>query len=202
MPRGTRTPPSRCWYCHSAATPFSHADPEARHHHCAGCHTQLPYLQPAARRNGLPRLAQGPGLFPEHRAGLRRPYRPVPELLPHAAAGVDKSPASCVWPGCSSGLSKHPSRRTGAAGASPVPGEGTANAVIAAVGEFLRFGATHGWVPTTTTALLSEPKLLRFTPPGYDTGVLSKQRQVHVAAFRFKIAEPGYEDLSDEQIRG
>lgn len=80
--------------------------------------------------------------------------------------------------------------------------KGTANAVIAAVGEFLRFGATQGWVPTTTTALLSQPKLLRFTPPGYDTGESNKQRQVHVAAFRFKIAEPGYEDLSDEQIRG
>ncbi|KOV20770.1 hypothetical protein ADK58_33505 [Streptomyces sp. XY152] len=45
----------------------------------------------------------------------------------------------------------------------------TANAVVTAVAEFLRFGATHGWVPASTTALLSEPKLLRFTPPGYDT---------------------------------
>ncbi|WP_141754349.1 hypothetical protein [Streptomyces agglomeratus] len=33
----------------------------------------------------------------------------------------------------------------------------TANAVMTVVAEFLRFGATHGWVPAATTALLSEP---------------------------------------------
>jgi integrase len=73
---------------------------------------------------------------------------------------------------------------------------------MAVVGEFLRFGAVHGWVPATTTALLSQPKLLRFTPPGYDTGESGRQRQVEAAAFRFKVTEPGYEDLSGEQIRG
>ncbi|MFE4254258.1 tyrosine-type recombinase/integrase [Streptomyces sp. NPDC056910] len=69
------------------------------------------------------------------------------------------------------------------------------------VGEFLRFGAAQGWVAVTTTALLSEPKQLCFIPPGYDTGEWGKSRQVQRAAFRFKITEPGYEDLSDEQIR-
>ncbi|MFB7225567.1 hypothetical protein [Streptomyces sp. NPDC056227] len=78
---------------------------------------------------------------------------------------------------------------------------GTANAVMTVVAEFLRFGATHGWVPATTTALLSEPKLLRFTPPGYDTGEFGQRHDVQAASFRFRIAEPGYEDLSDEQIR-
>ncbi|MFE7394547.1 tyrosine-type recombinase/integrase [Streptomyces sp. NPDC057582] len=78
---------------------------------------------------------------------------------------------------------------------------GTANAVMTVVAEFLCFGATHGWVPATTTALLSEPKLLRFTPPGYDTGEFGHRREVRAASFRFRIAEPGYEDLSDEQIR-
>ncbi|MFE2094997.1 hypothetical protein [Streptomyces sp. NPDC059460] len=34
------------------------------------------------------------------------------------------------------------------------------------VGEFLRFGAAHGWVPAGTARLLSPPKLLRFTTPG------------------------------------
>lgn len=69
------------------------------------------------------------------------------------------------------------------------------------VGEFLRFGAVQDWVPTATTTLLSEPKLLRFTPPGYDTGERGQLRQARTAAFRFKVAEPGYEDLSPEQIR-
>ncbi|MFI0901589.1 tyrosine-type recombinase/integrase [Streptomyces sp. NPDC020983] len=89
----------------------------------------------------------------------------------------------------------------------PVPGaarfrsRGSANAVMTTVGEFLRFGAAHGWVPAATAGLLSEPKLLRFTPPGYDTGESGRLRQVRAATFRFKIAEPGYEDLDPEQIR-
>ncbi|MGW0868987.1 tyrosine-type recombinase/integrase [Streptomyces sp. NPDC002740] len=78
---------------------------------------------------------------------------------------------------------------------------GTANAVMTVVGEFLRFAAVHGWVPADTTALLSQPKLLRFTPPGFDTGESGQRRQVEAAVFRFKVTEPGYEDLSDEQIR-
>ncbi|MFD0319379.1 tyrosine-type recombinase/integrase [Streptomyces flavalbus] len=69
------------------------------------------------------------------------------------------------------------------------------------MGEFLRFGAAHGWVPADTAGLLSQPKLLRFTPPGFDTGESGRRRQVEAAVFRFKVTEPGYEDLSDEQIR-
>ncbi|MER6431925.1 tyrosine-type recombinase/integrase [Streptomyces sp900105245] len=69
------------------------------------------------------------------------------------------------------------------------------------MGEFLRFGAAHGWVPAATTALLSEPKVLHCAPPGYDGGESGQLRQVRAAAFRFKITEPGYEDLSPEQIR-
>ncbi len=79
--------------------------------------------------------------------------------------------------------------------------QGTANAVMTAVGEFLRFGAAHDWVPAATAELLSEPKLLRFAPPGYDCGESGQLRQVRAAAFRFKITEPGFEDLSSEQIR-
>lgn len=78
---------------------------------------------------------------------------------------------------------------------------GTANAIMTVVGEFLRFGAVHGWVPAETTALLSQPKLLRFIPPGFDTGESDQRRYVEAAAFRFKVTEPGYEDLSGEQIR-
>ncbi|MFJ9551955.1 tyrosine-type recombinase/integrase [Streptomyces erythrochromogenes] len=76
-----------------------------------------------------------------------------------------------------------------------------ANAVMTAVAEFLRFGHAHGWVPASTTGLLAEPKLLRFSPPGYDTGEPGRRLEVQAAAFRFRINEPGYEDLSDEQIR-
>lgn len=78
---------------------------------------------------------------------------------------------------------------------------GTANAIMTVVGEFLRFGAAHGWVPADTAGLLSQPKLLRFTPSGFDTGESGQRLQVEAAAFRFQITEPGYEDLSDDQIR-
>ncbi|MEY9809747.1 transposase [Streptomyces albogriseolus] len=79
--------------------------------------------------------------------------------------------------------------------------QGTANAVLTVVGEFLRFAAVHGWVRAETTALLSQPKLLRFIPPGFDTGESGRRRPVEAAVFRFKVTEPGYEDLSGEQIR-
>ncbi len=45
------------------------------------------------------------------------------------------------------------------------------------VGELLRFGTVHGWVPPETE-LLTQPKLLRLTPSGYDTG-LSACRPLH-----------------------
>ncbi|MEV6886212.1 hypothetical protein [Streptomyces sp. NPDC051135] len=69
------------------------------------------------------------------------------------------------------------------------------------MGEFLRFGAAHDWVPAATAGLLSEPKLLRSVPPGYDCGESGQLRQVRAAAFRFKITEPDFEEFSPEQIR-
>ncbi|WP_159007472.1 hypothetical protein [Streptomyces sp. NRRL S-813] len=73
---------------------------------------------------------------------------------------------------------------------------GTANAVMTVVGEFLRFGALQGWVASQTTDLLAQPRLLRFTPPGYDVGERGQHRQVRAAAFRFKTAHPGYQGAS------
>jgi len=78
---------------------------------------------------------------------------------------------------------------------------GTANAVMTVVGELLRFGALHGWVSSQTTDLLAQPKLLRFTPPGYDVGERGQYRHIQAAAFRFKTVQAGYEDLSPAQIR-
>ncbi|MET8102256.1 tyrosine-type recombinase/integrase [Streptomyces sp. NPDC005236] len=78
---------------------------------------------------------------------------------------------------------------------------GTANAVMTVVGEFLRFGAARGQVPSETIDLLARPRLLRFAPPGYDVGEQGQFRQVQEAAFRFKAVQPGFEDLSPAQIR-
>ena len=78
--------------------------------------------------------------------------------------------------------------------------EGSANAVITAVCEFLRFGAAHGWVPRHTVVMLATPKYLKHLPPGYDPGEQDQFRTVSAAAFRFRVAEPGYETLAVEQV--
>lgn len=78
---------------------------------------------------------------------------------------------------------------------------GTANAVMIVVAEFLRFGALHGWVDPSVVAVLSQPKFLRYLPPGYEAGENGQWRQVQAAAFRFRVAEPGFQDLTPQQIR-
>ena len=78
--------------------------------------------------------------------------------------------------------------------------QGTANAVMTVVSSFLRFGAAHGWVAPATVALLSEPKTLAYLPPGYDPGEDGQWRTVDKASFRFALTDPGYQDLSPEQI--
>jgi len=78
---------------------------------------------------------------------------------------------------------------------------GSANAVMTVVGEFLRFGSLHGFVPAGTAELLARPALLRFTPPGLDRGESGHQPLVRAASFRFRTTEPGYQDLDPEQVR-
>ncbi|MFJ9847577.1 tyrosine-type recombinase/integrase, partial [Kitasatospora sp. NPDC101155] len=78
---------------------------------------------------------------------------------------------------------------------------GTANAVMTAVADFLRFGRLHGWVQAETAELLSEPKLLRFLPAGCDAGEGETALEVQVSRFRFKTADPGFEVLDSDQIQ-
>lgn len=78
--------------------------------------------------------------------------------------------------------------------------QSTANTVMTVVSAFLRFGAAHGWVAPETVALLSEPKRLFHLPPGYDPGENGRFRTVETASFRFALTDPGFEDLSPEQI--
>jgi integrase/recombinase XerD len=49
--------------------------------------------------------------------------------------------------------------------------------------------------------MLSEPRYLRYLPPGYDPGEDNQFRVVQGRTLRFAVAEPGYETLTDEQIR-
>ena len=62
----------------------------------------------------------------------------------------------------------------------------TANAIFTAVCEFLRFGATRGWVPTALAEDLHYPKFLRYGPPGYDWGENQQFRNVRVRTMRLR----------------
>jgi integrase len=94
-----------------------------------------------------------------------------------------------------------PARSSRVAGVGPrFRSRGTANAVMTSVCEFLRFGATHGWVPARAAAALSEPKFLRCLPAGYDPGEDDQYRQVMRPVFRFADTERGYDALSEEQL--
>lgn len=77
---------------------------------------------------------------------------------------------------------------------------GAANAVMTAVCEFLRFGAPRGWVPQHTVTMLAEPKYLKHLPPGFDPGERGQFRVVAASAFRFRVAEAGYEALTAERV--
>jgi integrase/recombinase XerD len=66
--------------------------------------------------------------------------------------------------------------------------------------EFLRFGSAHGWVPQHTVVMLAAPKYLKHLPPGFDSDEQDQFRTVSAAAFRFRVAEPGYETLAVEQV--
>ncbi|MFI5648990.1 tyrosine-type recombinase/integrase [Kitasatospora sp. NPDC051705] len=76
----------------------------------------------------------------------------------------------------------------------------TANAVMTAVAGLLRFCVANGWADPNVAALLAQPKYLVHLPAGYDAGEHNQFRTVDAAAFRFRLTDPGYEDLTPDQI--
>ncbi|WP_206060736.1 tyrosine-type recombinase/integrase [Nonomuraea basaltis] len=68
------------------------------------------------------------------------------------------------------------------------------------VGEFLSWCCLQGWVPPTLVNALSRPKYLRFLPAGFDAGEDGQHRTVMARTIKFRVAVPGYEWLSDEEI--
>jgi integrase/recombinase XerD len=78
--------------------------------------------------------------------------------------------------------------------------EGTANAIMGTVGEFLIWCSLQGWVPPTVVGQLVQPKFLRYTPPGFDAGEDGQHRTIQARRLKYRVAVPGYEWLSDEQI--
>lgn len=76
----------------------------------------------------------------------------------------------------------------------------TANAIFTAVSEFLRFGTRQGWVSPSVPAMLTEPRLVRYVPPGFDGGENGQFRTVHARTIKFRVAESPPSTLRPEQV--
>jgi len=65
--------------------------------------------------------------------------------------------------------------------------------------EFLRFCARTGLIEMVVAEQLSEPRWLRFTPPGFDAGESGQFRTVRARALKARTQAPFPEALTDEQ---
>ena len=91
--------------------------------------------------------------------------------------------------------------------AEAVPGRGgrlrsgaTVNATLTAVCEFLRFCARTGLIEQAVAERLSEPRWLRFTPPGFEAGESGQFRTVRARALKARAQTPFPEALTSEQV--
>jgi len=75
----------------------------------------------------------------------------------------------------------------------------TVNATLTAVCEFLRFCARTGLIEAAVAERLSEPRWLRFTPPGFDTGESGQFRTVRARALKARAQVSFPEALTSEQ---
>ena len=75
----------------------------------------------------------------------------------------------------------------------------TVNATLTAVCEFLRFCARTGVIEQAVAGQLSEPRWLRFTPPGFDAGESGQFRTVRARALKARAETPFPEALAAEQ---
>jgi integrase/recombinase XerD len=64
----------------------------------------------------------------------------------------------------------------------------------------LRFCARTGLIDTAVAERLSEPRWLRFTPPGFDTGESGQFRTVRARALKARAQVSFPEALSSEQV--
>ncbi len=80
--------------------------------------------------------------------------------------------------------------------------KGTANAVLTTCCQFLRFCVLSGYSTSDLLSLLSEPKQLRFLPVGFDPGEERQYTTINAKRIKFKVAVPGYEYLTDDQVQG
>jgi integrase len=76
----------------------------------------------------------------------------------------------------------------------------TVNATLTAVCEFLRFCARTGLIEAAVAERLSEPRWLRFTPPGFDAGESGQFRTVRARALKARTQVSFPEALTGEQV--
>ena len=75
----------------------------------------------------------------------------------------------------------------------------TVNATLTAVCEFLRFCARTGVIEQAVAGQLSEPRWLRFTPPGFDAGESGQFRMVRARMLKARAETPFPEAFTAEQ---
>ncbi|WP_235687332.1 tyrosine-type recombinase/integrase [Mycobacteroides chelonae] len=76
----------------------------------------------------------------------------------------------------------------------------TANANLTAVCEFLRFGASRGWVSKEIIDGLSRPKYLRRAPAGYDWGENQQFREIRSRGVVLREVHLAPATLSEEEV--
>ncbi|MGH9293516.1 MAG: tyrosine-type recombinase/integrase [Acidimicrobiales bacterium] len=74
----------------------------------------------------------------------------------------------------------------------------TVNATLTAVCELLRFCARAGVIGQSIASQLSEPRFLRFTPPGFNAGETGQFRAVRARSLKARAATPFPEALTPE----
>jgi integrase/recombinase XerD len=76
----------------------------------------------------------------------------------------------------------------------------TVNAILTAVCEMLRFCARTGLIEAAVAEQLSEPRWLRFAPPGFDAGESGQFRTVRARMLKARAQAPFPEALTAEQV--
>jgi integrase/recombinase XerD len=77
----------------------------------------------------------------------------------------------------------------------------TVSATLTAVCEYLRFCARTGTIAERVANQLSEPRFLRFTPPGFDAGELGQFRVMRARVLKARATTPFPEALTPEQAQ-
>ncbi|WP_050514761.1 hypothetical protein [Streptomyces rimosus] len=78
--------------------------------------------------------------------------------------------------------------------------EGSGDAVLGTMTEFLCFGVGHGWTAAELAVTLSRPKHLRFLAPGQSAGEGGQFREVQSRTLKLRGDDPGIEFFTAEQV--